>query len=359
MLVNSALGRRVRLASVAMLVLALGHPAAAWSSDQPQASGRAAQELVTPREGYGFTAGAPILTLSDVALATQLDAVVDAGGRWLRMPMSWLTAEPARGEFDWSRLDRVVEAARGRGLKVLGVLGGTPTWASTQGDAAAPPDDPADFGAFVDAAARHFKKRVRHWEVWNEPNHSSFFSGTVEQYTDLLREAHDAITRVQRSSKIVLGGLSRSQLGRAEAPATFVRDVYSAGGGDYFDALGLHPYVRALDTETDEIRVWRELKQARRVMRSEGDRKRKVWLTEVGWSTWLGGWTEARAADHALALLDRAERLRWVGMAVLYSIQDRGRNIASVHDNYGALLNFSGAPKMLFDRLHSSVGEGG
>lgn len=302
-------------------------------------------------KAYGFTAGSPVLTLSDDVLARQLDASVEAGGRWLRMPMNWLVAEPSRGVFDWTLLDRVVDEARSRGLRVLGVLGGTPAWASSSGSAAAPPDDPADFGAFATAAARHFKGRVRAWEVWNEPNHSSFFRGSAEQYAGLLAQAHDGVTAVLPKATIVLGGLARFAAGRATRPADFLADVYAAGGGADFDVLGLHPYVQAALSQADEATVWDQVAEARAVMRRAGDRRRRVWFTEVGWSTWLAGWSQSRAADSAVALLQRADATRWIGVTVLYTIQDRGSNPSSVYDNYGALLTASGERKELFDRL--------
>lgn len=308
-------------------------------------------DVGVPREGYGFTGGTPILALSDQALATQLDAVVEAGGRWLRMPINWTLGEPDRGVRDWTTMDRVVEAARSRGLKVLGVLGSTPAWARTGGTAASPPDDARDFGKFAKAAARHFQKKVRHWEVWNEPNHSSFFSGTVEEYAELLRRAHDAITRVRRRSTIVVGGLARSSYGSSTAPADFLADLYAAGAKGYFDAVGAHPYLNAATADLDERPVWDEVVGARKVMRRHGDRRHKVWITEIGWSTWAAGWTQERAADQAFTLLQRAHDVSWVGLVVMYTIQDRGTNPLMVHENYGALLTVDGSPKVLLDRL--------
>ncbi len=350
-------GERTRRCSIVgtlvVLVLLLTSGGAA-AGDRTTTGARAERAAAEPRaKAYGFTAGAPVLTMSDAVLATQLDASVEAGGRWLRMPMSWLVAEPERGELDWSRLDRVVDAARDRGLKVLGVLGSTPAWASASGSPTSPPDDPEDFGAFATAAARHFKGRVRNWEVWNEPNFRSFFTGSATDYAALLEQAHDAVTSVQRRATIVLGGLARSQFGRSQAPASFLAEVYAAGGGPHFDVLGVHPYVQAAWAEADEVTVWNEVQDARRVMRQQGDRQRKVWVTEVGWSTWLAGWTQQRAADQATALLARAESTRWMGLTIMYSIQDRRANITAVHDNYGSLLTASGDRKVLFDRLAS------
>lgn len=343
---------RVVVSLVTSAVVALGlSPSAAWSSAEARTEQPVGAERAVTGKAYGFTAGGPILTMSDATLARQLDASVAAGGTWLRMPMSWLAAEPSQGDLDWSRLDRVVDAARSRGLKVLGVLGGTPPWANASGSAAAPPEDPATFGAFARAAAQHFKGRVRTWEVWNEPNFSAFFTGTPEDYAALLVQAHDGVTRAQPRAKIVLGGLARYLLGRSERPATFLEDVYAAGAGPYFDVLGVHPYVQAGFSEADEQLVWQEVSDARQVMRDAGDRKRKVWVTEVGWSTWLAGWTQVRAADQAMSLLARATSTKWLGLTILYSIQDRGANIAAVHDNYGSLLTASGDRKVLFDRL--------
>ncbi|WP_370039074.1 endo-1,4-beta-xylanase [Nocardioides sp.] len=339
----------ISMTTAALMLMTLCSPAAR-ADERADASSRSVG-VAAPRQGYGFTGGTPILALNDEALSRQLDAVVAAGSRWLRMPINWVVAEPHRGERDWSRMDRVVRAARARGLTVLGVLGSTPDWARSSGTPASPPDDPRDFRRFAKAAARHFKQDVRHWEVWNEPNHSSFFDGTVEEYAELLKLAHRAITRVQHRATIVVGGLARSSLGQSSAPADFVEELYAAGARGHFDGVGAHPYLNAATAIFDEDRVWGEVEDARKVMRRNGDRKLKIWITEIGWSTWIGGWTQDRAADQALSLLQRAHDLRWVGMVVMYTIQDRGTNPLQVHENYGALLTADGSPKELFVRL--------
>src|SRR3981081_2995852 len=53
---------------------------------------------------------------SDADLARDLDNIASTGAQWLRFDFDWASAQPAPGVFDWSLIDRVVNAARARGL---------------------------------------------------------------------------------------------------------------------------------------------------------------------------------------------------------------------------------------------------
>jgi 6-phosphogluconolactonase len=118
------------------------------------------------------------------------DATRDATLGWVRVDMNWLDIEHAQGQLDFTLLDAVVDAAVAHNLKVLAVLAYTPAWASsgdTKGDG--PNNDvpiAGAYAAFVTAAVNHFKNRVTHYEIWNEPNLSVFFEGTPAQYTSLI-----------------------------------------------------------------------------------------------------------------------------------------------------------------------------
>ncbi len=75
-------GERTRRCSIVgtlvVLVLLLTSGGAA-AGDRTTTGARAERAAAEPRaKAYGFTAGAPVLTMSDAVLATQLDASVEA-----------------------------------------------------------------------------------------------------------------------------------------------------------------------------------------------------------------------------------------------------------------------------------------
>ncbi|MDP9021075.1 MAG: hypothetical protein M3N25_09780, partial [Actinomycetota bacterium] len=108
-----------------------------------------ARQLVFPAEvasgpgigaRAGFSPGATIFNESDADLARSLDAMAATGGEWVRLDVPWHVVEPnapvldllgviTSRSFDWSRVDRLVDAAHARGLKVVALPHLTPSWA--------------------------------------------------------------------------------------------------------------------------------------------------------------------------------------------------------------------------------------
>jgi hypothetical protein len=119
-----------------------------------------------------------------------------------------------RHEPDWKRLDKVLEIARERHLRVLGVLLAPPAYISTcperwpdAGRCAAA--DTQEFGRLAGEIAEHAKDTVHHWEIVNEPDGDWAFEGTPEQYAAMLSAAHDGIKARVPDASVVLGGIMR------------------------------------------------------------------------------------------------------------------------------------------------------
>jgi hypothetical protein len=88
-------------------------------------------------------------------------------------------------QYDWSGFEAQVTRTETNGLTPIVYVVSAPTWA--EGDArpaSAPPGTwkpkPDEVGYFGQAAAQHFQGRVRHWELWNEPNLSYFLNPQYE-----------------------------------------------------------------------------------------------------------------------------------------------------------------------------------
>jgi hypothetical protein len=106
------------------------------------------------------------------------------GYSWIRLHdgssmTKWGVGEPEPGKFRW--FDPQVDALRNAGFAILG-LPDAPNWPKHQQRDGKPAFDPAAYGRWCQAAAEHYRGRIDHWEIWNEPYMSYFFPGTVEQY---------------------------------------------------------------------------------------------------------------------------------------------------------------------------------
>ena len=128
------------------------------------------------------------------------------GARWVRLHdfgdfCHWRVVEPEKGTFVWR--DAEIDDLRNRGFMILANLGHPPLWAGRPHPpeqdhgswTSAPPRDVAEWENYVFKTVEHFRGRVRHWEVWNEPCWQGFFSGTPEEYAELLKVAYRAIKR--------------------------------------------------------------------------------------------------------------------------------------------------------------------
>jgi len=67
----------------------------------------------------------------------------------------------------------------------------TPAWA---GEDANSPPPAAAFSKFAGTLARRYRGRIRYYELWNEPDLSRYWAGTVQQYVQrVLRPGYRAI----------------------------------------------------------------------------------------------------------------------------------------------------------------------
>lgn len=109
--------------------------------------------------------------------------------------VSWRQMQPAADKpIDWEKLDLTMAMANRIGAKVMYVLGDTPGWANGGKSGAVPPtnlDDAAKFIAQV--CARYKTTPITSFEVWNEGNLTTFWTGTMEELADLTRKVRDAV----------------------------------------------------------------------------------------------------------------------------------------------------------------------
>jgi hypothetical protein len=159
---------------------------------------------------------------------------------WLRVSMPWsgvlkeqskLRRPPKHVKYRWRQWDDIVRRARARGMAVQLLLTGPgPRWATGDHRRSFRRPGPKRFAAFAGATAKHFKGRVRRYEIWNEPNLKTSLmpiSRSAQIYREMYMRAYRKIKAVSRKNQVLFGETAPHARRRFRniSPLKFLRDV--------------------------------------------------------------------------------------------------------------------------------------
>jgi hypothetical protein len=222
--------------------------------------------------------------VDDVAFTDPTGAPVSGGVPWpttrfgtLRLwdtGTAWTSLAPLKGVWNWQPLDIWVAAAeQHRVPDILLTLGQTPAWASTNPDdvnyvgagAPAPPADMQDWRDYITAVAQRYKGRIRYYEIWNEPNDNTYYTGTVAELAQLTAEAYTILKAVDPGNTVLSPA--------AYAPG-YLGQLLQAGVGSNVDMIAYHFY------ETPPESTAAAIANVRMVMAANGAASLPLWDSE-------------------------------------------------------------------------------
>jgi hypothetical protein len=185
---------------------------------------------------------------------------------------------------------------------------------------------------------------VHAWEIWNEPNLAGNWGPRVDptSYAALLVKANQVIKAADPGSFVVSGGLSPAadlSDGSQMSPATFLQDMYNAGAGGSFDAVGMHPYSFPADPlAPSSWNPFYNLPNIYQIMTSHGDGAKQIWLTEwgvpTGTNTAAGAVSLQTQAQMISDAFSAVKQWAWAGPLFYYNWQD-GTDPTSIYDSFG------------------------
>ncbi|HEX3553484.1 MAG TPA: hypothetical protein VIA62_09675 [Thermoanaerobaculia bacterium] len=307
---------------------------------------------------YGINIHAP----QGAALAAQLDRVRAARIGWVRIDFIWAAVQPKPGTWDWRAYDAIANAAKARGLQVYATLAYTPAWATDGPELTGVPRNLDDWAEFCFRAARRYKRTIRYWGMWNEPNLPRFWSGSRADYVDfILRPGATAIHAGNPAAKV--GGPDLAHLVTGDADWYDWLRLTLLEAGDQLDVITHHVYdstsnqgvTSKLDQSTvfaNNPGLWSVVQPSvREVLKTTGwYRVKPFWLTETGWES--GRISEDRQAANLKALLGDwfGVNRDWVDKVFFYELQDPPASFT-----FGVLRS-DGSPKPAYDAYRSFIG---
>jgi VCBS repeat-containing protein len=282
---------------------------------------RSTTVAVTAQQMYFYSQ-----TDTDKAMGLLKDAGVDT----IRILIPWAGVEPADDTYNWGAVDRMVNSANAKGIKVLAVLNSTPDWAAVPGQPplSGHPADLTEFESFVTQVATRYKGKVADYEIWNEPNYNLFWAPTPDaaQYTALLKVAYTAIKTADPNATVIAASVASAAEtpgGPVVNPVTYLSQMYAAGAGGYFDAIAYHPYLYSVPFSAGEGHAGVPITQAQQLhalMVANGDGNKKIWATEYGQPS--SEVSEANQAAYIGDFLRTWRDLEYAGPAFIHTLAD-------------------------------------
>jgi hypothetical protein len=254
-----------------------------------------------PKTFFGLTGGG----LPDQADLRQMH---DIKVRTVRLTLSWNQIEPSKGNFRWP--DAQVAALARNGITPSITIFGAPQWATGSNYQGVPPlkgNAKKAWKSFLKKAVKRYKKGgvfwrqnkglpkkpVKYWQIWNEPNLPKYFAspptGTQsvkpvknapKAYAKFIKVSDKAIRKADKRSRVILAGLSGSAKQGKTSPKKFLKKFFKVKKvNKHFYAAALHPYAGSIKKYKSRI------SDMRKAMKKGGAKKKKLWLTEVGWGS--------------------------------------------------------------------------
>lgn len=249
--------------------------------------------------------------------AEQFQRLRAGGVDSVRIPISWAATQPLSGsEANFAAPDQLVAGATAAGIDVLPFVYDAPAWAVPPArvpgsKAKAPKTVPVKTGAQRTAWSNFLKlvvarygpggsfwaanpalpaKPIRTWQIWNEENFKYFVvRPNPADYGKLVNVSYAAIKSVDRRAKLILGGMFarpgeaklKVKPPQAYYAADFLDQLYKSTPGvkGKFSGVALHPYTAKYQQLTPDIEEFRQ------VLAANHDAGKKLWITEIGWSS--------------------------------------------------------------------------
>ncbi len=185
------------------------------------------------------------------------------GVKWVRIQSGWARTEKQRGVYDFEWLDSIVDNLIQRGMvpwmclcygnalyddlaaTVFGAVGCAPVYTEEQKEA---------WRRYVTAIAAHFRGRVRHFEIWNEPDGKWCWKRGVNA-TELGQFSIDTALALKTGNPdaYVIGGSICGTL------VGFLQEALETGMGPYLDGISFHEYTYTEQNVMQKVRAIRGL----------------------------------------------------------------------------------------------------
>jgi len=269
-------------------------------------------------------------------LPVNLSLIREAGATSIRDEAPWRSLEREKGRLAMLPMyEEYVDAAVRAGLEPLVILDyGNPSYDG--GDKPISGEAREAFARYSEFLVRHFKDRVKLWEVWNEWDIGigGTTPGSAETYVALLKTVYPRIKKIAPSITVYGGAMTPGAVQR-----TWLEEMLKAGGLNYLDELSIHTYTYSATGRERTPEYWAEwmARVQALVRRYSSGKEVAIVVTEMGWPTQVD--RRGTPPDIAAAYLARmyllARSMPYIRGIWWYDFQDDGWRYSYNEHNFG------------------------
>ncbi len=330
----------------------------AFDQEQPQAVASASTSgsgspstAASGNFAYGFQVH--MWDINDQAKGFVVGDTKQAGFNWIKEQINWDAIETAPGQYDWSELDKIVNATSGAGLNLMLSVEEAPSFYRSP-NSGLMPSDPSKFQQVMQAMASRYAGKVKAYELWNEENLAREAGASnidPKTYLPLLKAGHDGTKAGDPNAVTFLGALSPTGAttpGVSMDDLAYLKALYAINNGEaknYFDVLGAHlsgfsnpPDCTPSTPQCSLSGGWNNdpsffafyrLGQYHDAMTQAGDDSKKIWLTEFGYdssTTPVSGYeystyvSEDAQAKYLVQAFGMARQMSYIGGVMVWNL---------------------------------------
>jgi hypothetical protein len=299
-----------------------------------------------------------------------LEMVREMGAPTIVEYFPWAYYAPERGRYDFGPADLRIDLARHQGLTVIARLGGiVPAWARMGPDGPIAvetylsEDGYQAFTEFVAAFVAHFRGRVDHIIIWNEPNVTlewGFRRVDPEAYTRLLATAYAAAKAVNPEVQVLGGALAPTLEPEGSDLAlddrVYLARMIAAGALETMDGLAVHAYGLTFPPEADpapDALNFRRVELLQTQLEAAGRGALPIYITEAGWNDsprWTRAVSPGARIDHTLRAFAYAEQ-HWPTVKVVCIWAFRYPAAQRAYGDYFTLVTPEFVTKPIYDAI--------
>jgi len=204
----------------------------------------------------------------------------------LRISFGWDAIEEKKDEYNWLFWDEFVKTAvEEYQITLVPYICYTPQWISRGKTDTLffwnyPPEDFGQYGKFMKTLVTRYKKWIKTWEIWNEPDISIYWQGSVEEFAEFTKTGAKAVKEADPEAKVVCAGI-------AYDPNFILKLFRDYGVSPYVDIINMHNYYETWHRHPVESIV-EYVNEVYDVVWRYGN-KQSLWMAEVGYSTFRQG----------------------------------------------------------------------
>jgi hypothetical protein len=189
-----------------------------------------------------------------------------AGVSMIRDRMSWGPAtNPKPTVFHWGRYAVNAQLLSRRGIHVLDVFQGSPSWDPWRRDGL---KNLMGVYRFARAAGKHFAGKITAWECWNEEDGVPTI--TAWDFAAFQKAAYLGFKAGDPKVKVLNGPIAN-----VDVSAQMIRVMLQNGMGDYFNVFSFHDYSQPREYP-------KQVALVHRILAHYGLQNKPIWVSESG-----------------------------------------------------------------------------